>query len=127
MQLGTLSGAPVAAVAGLKTMEILRRQGQFDRLKENGQRLMALFFNRSTAAGHDDGIVGEPWLFHVLFMRIGEELCDVIQADRQDPASTMPAHARLFNSPGKVYPSLALTDEDFELVDDAVALAAKGL
>jgi hypothetical protein len=33
MQLGTLSGNPVAAAAGLKTLEILRRApGQYDRL-----------------------------------------------------------------------------------------------
>ena len=39
MQLGTLSGFPVGAVAGLKTMEILRRDGQYRRLKANGKRL----------------------------------------------------------------------------------------
>ena len=33
MQLGTLSGNPVAAAAGLKTMEILRREGSYDRLR----------------------------------------------------------------------------------------------
>ncbi|HBT42454.1 MAG TPA: aspartate aminotransferase family protein, partial [Rhodospirillaceae bacterium] len=31
MQIGTLSGNPVASVAGLKTMEILRRPGQYER------------------------------------------------------------------------------------------------
>jgi glutamate-1-semialdehyde 2,1-aminomutase len=33
MQLGTLSGNPVAAAAGLKTLEILRRPGAYDRLR----------------------------------------------------------------------------------------------
>ncbi|MDB4031059.1 hypothetical protein N9482_05690, partial [Planktomarina temperata] len=37
MQLGTLSGNPIAAAAGLKTMEILRRKGSYDRLREVGR------------------------------------------------------------------------------------------
>lgn len=40
MQLGTLSGNPIAAVAGLKTMEVLRRPGTYDKLTANGQSLM---------------------------------------------------------------------------------------
>lgn len=130
MQLGTLSGAPIAAVAGLKTMEILRRQGQFDKLKKNGQRLMALFSTHLTAAGHDHQIVGEPWLFDVLFTaKPVKNYRDVMQADTAKNARFNDALRMqgVFKSPGKVYPSLALTDEDFELVDDAVALAAKGL
>ena len=37
MQLGTLSGNPIASVAGLKTMEILRRPGQYNKLREIGK------------------------------------------------------------------------------------------
>ena len=40
MQLGTLSGNPVAAAAGLKTMEILRRPGQYEKLRSLGKTLM---------------------------------------------------------------------------------------
>ena len=36
MMLGTLSGNPVACVAGLKTMEILRREGAYEPLLANG-------------------------------------------------------------------------------------------
>lgn len=42
MQLGTLSGNPVAAVAGLKTMQILKRDGNYDKLINNGERVQAL-------------------------------------------------------------------------------------
>jgi glutamate-1-semialdehyde 2,1-aminomutase len=38
MQLGTLSGNPVAAIAGLKTLEILRRPGAYESLRQTGQR-----------------------------------------------------------------------------------------
>ena len=36
MQIGTLSGNPIASVAGLKTMEVLRRKGQYDQLVKRG-------------------------------------------------------------------------------------------
>ena len=40
MQIGTLSGNPVAAAAGLATLEILRRPGAYDRLFATGRELM---------------------------------------------------------------------------------------
>ncbi len=130
MQLGTLSGAPVAAVAGLKTMEVLRRDGQYDRLKANGERLMASFARYLSSAGHAHRIVGEPWLFDVLFTdRPVRNYRDVMQADAAKSArfnSLLRQHG-IFKSPGKVYPSLALDDADFDHVDMAVRMAADNL
>jgi len=40
MHVGTLNGNPVAAVAGLKTLEILRRPGQYEKLYATGEALM---------------------------------------------------------------------------------------
>src|SRR5207253_8071545 len=40
MQIGTLSGNPVAAAAGLATLEILRRPGAYERIFANGRELM---------------------------------------------------------------------------------------
>ena len=39
MQLGTLSGNPVAAAAGLKSLEILNRKGAYDHLLGLGKRV----------------------------------------------------------------------------------------
>lgn len=39
MQLGALSGNPIAAAAGVKTMEISRRNGSYDRLRTIGKTL----------------------------------------------------------------------------------------
>jgi glutamate-1-semialdehyde 2,1-aminomutase len=47
MQLGTLSGNPVAAAAGLKTMEDPAPPGAYDRLRATGQALMELIFGAS--------------------------------------------------------------------------------
>ena len=130
MQLGTLSGAPVAAVAGLKTMEVLRREGQYDRLKANGERLMASFSKHLSAVGHDHQIVGEPWLFDVLFTgKRVKDYRDVMQADAAKNArfnAALRANG-VFKSPGKVYPSVALTEDDLALVDDAIARAAQAI
>src|SRR6056297_531662 len=42
MQLGTLSGNPVAAAAGLKSLEILRRDGQYARLRDLGDQVAGM-------------------------------------------------------------------------------------
>jgi len=42
MQLGTLSGNPVASAAGRKTMEVLRREGTYERLRELGTSLQSM-------------------------------------------------------------------------------------
>ena len=67
MQLGTLSGNPVAAVAGAKTMEILRRDGQYDRLRANGQRLMDQAAAALIAEGVAHQVTGDPTLFEIVF------------------------------------------------------------
>ncbi|MEM7379315.1 MAG: aminotransferase class III-fold pyridoxal phosphate-dependent enzyme, partial [Pseudomonadota bacterium] len=67
MQLGTLSGNPVASVAGLKTMESLRRPGQYDRLRAIGQQLMDMHTAVLGEAGIAHQLSGDPTLFDVYF------------------------------------------------------------
>jgi len=52
-QAGTLSGNPLAMVAGIKTMEILRRPGSYEHLTKHTERLIAGILAEGTAAGHD--------------------------------------------------------------------------
>jgi glutamate-1-semialdehyde 2,1-aminomutase len=126
MMLGTLSGNPVAAVAGLKTMEILRREGAYERLHANGARLMEMALTHLDAAGVPHRIVGHPSLFDVVFTdREVRNYRDVLGADSGRSArfnAVLRAHG-VFKSPGKVYPSLALTEDDFALTDAALAAA----
>lgn len=130
MMLGTLSGNPVAAVAGLKTMEVLRRPGNYDKLKANGTRLQAMFTQHLDAQGISHRIVGHPTLFDVVFTnREVRNYRDVQAADAKANArfnAVLRANG-IFKSPGKVYPHLALTEEDFTLTEAAIALAAKAL
>ncbi len=130
MMLGTLSGNPVAAVAGLKTMEILRRDGAFDTLRANGARLMAMFDRHLSAAGIAHRIVGHPTLFDVVFTdRDVRTYRDVQAADAAKNARFNAALREngVFKSPGKVYPSLALTEADFDLTDAAIEKATAAI
>lgn len=130
MQLGTLSGNPVAAAAGLKSLEILRRDGQYDTLRSMGDRLMKAAKTALDAEGISHRIVGDPTLFELVFTgRDVRDYRDVLQSDTQ-AATHFNAVLReqgLFKSPGKTYPSLALTEADLAQTEAAYKAAAAAL
>ncbi|SLN67496.1 Glutamate-1-semialdehyde 2,1-aminomutase [Roseovarius albus] len=127
MQLGTLSGNPVAAVAGLKTMEILKRDGQYDRLRQIGQRIIDMTATELNAHDIPHRIVGDQTLFEVVFTeRDVSDYRDVLKADAQKGAAynkVLREHG-LFKSPGKTYPSLAITEADLDQTHAAIKAAA---
>ncbi|MEQ8503851.1 MAG: glutamate-1-semialdehyde 2,1-aminomutase [Rhodospirillales bacterium] len=130
MQIGTLSGNPVASVAGLKTMEILRRPGQYDRLRETGQTIIKAINEHLGAAGHAHHVAGVPVLFDIVFAAGPvRNYRDVQKGDAGKLArfNTLLREQGIFKSPSKFYPSLALTDEDIGKTVDAIAHAAKNL
>lgn len=128
MQLGTLSGNPVACVAGMKTMEVLRRPGQYDRLRANGQRLMELGAAALARHGVAHRVVGDATLFEFVFTdREVRDYRDVTRADTARAArfNQVLMQQGMFKSPGKTYPSLALTEADFEICAAAYEVAAQ--
>ena len=130
MMLGTLSGNPVAAVAGLKTLEILRRPGAYDALNANGERVQAMFAEHLSAQGIAHRIIGHPALFDIVFgERDIRDYRDVLQSDgaRNVRFNAALRENGVFKSPGKTYPSLALTEADFKQTDSAIAAAARFL
>lgn len=130
MQLGTLSGNPVASAAGRKTMEVLRREGTYDLLRDIGTKLQSMQSKALTRAGIPHRICGDPTLFDVYFT---DALCrDYRSAQHDDPQQSVTYNAVLreygvFKSVGKLYPSLAVTDEDLELTERAVKKAVAAL
>lgn len=130
MQLGTLSGNPVAAAAGLKTLEILHRPSQYERLRALGAALMEMHTRALEARGIPHRLCGEPELFDVYFT-------DAKPVDYRTARHRDPAQAELWNrtlraegilkSPGKVYPCLALTEEDLARTAQALERAAEAL
>jgi glutamate-1-semialdehyde 2,1-aminomutase len=130
MQVGTLSGAPVAAAAGLKTLEILARPGAYEALRATGARLMDAMASALSAAGVAHRIVGVPALFDPVFTDAPVRAYRDVRA--QDASMTAgfaeALRARgVLKPPGKVYPCLALTEDDLALVEAAAADAAKTL
>lgn len=130
MQLGTLSGNPVASVAGLKTMEILRREGAYDQLRATGATLQQMQVDELTKAGIPHQICGDETLFDVYFT---ETPCrDYRSARHDDPKrnalyNDVLRENGIFKSPGKLYPSLAVTEADLEQTRDAVKQAVAAL
>ncbi|MEP1207194.1 MAG: aminotransferase class III-fold pyridoxal phosphate-dependent enzyme [Rhizobiaceae bacterium] len=127
MQLGTLSGNPVAAVAGLKTMEILRRPGAYEKLRANGQAIMDILAQELSKTGHAHQIVGDPTLFDVVFT--DKPVTDYRtwlngDADKNGRFNQLLRERGIFKAPGKLYPSLALTDADLNQTARAIAEAA---
>jgi glutamate-1-semialdehyde 2,1-aminomutase len=130
MQLGTLSGNPVAAIAGLKTMEILRRDGAYDTLRAYGQRLMDLASAALDAQGIAYRIVGDKTLFEIVFTDTKPLNYRDVFTSKMDVGAKFNAvlmENGLFKSPGKTYPCLALTEQDFELAAVAYETAAAAI
>jgi glutamate-1-semialdehyde 2,1-aminomutase len=66
-QIGTLSGNPVAAVAGLATLEILRRPGAYERVFATGRELMSGISAMLEKAGLPAQVIGVPPLFDIFY------------------------------------------------------------
>lgn len=130
MQLGTLSGNPIAAAAGLKTMEVLKRPNAYDTLRAHGSALQKMQSNALTNAGIAHRIVGDETLFDVFFTNA---TCrDYRTARHDDPKMNALYNNSLrasgvFKSPGKLYPSLALSKDDLDLTQNAIATAVSTL
>ena len=123
MQLGTLSGNPVAAAAGHKTMEILRREGSYDRLREIGRTLQDMQSDALNTADIPHQVCGDETLFDIVFTK---NVCrDYRSTKHDDPRQNAAYNATLrshgiFKSPGKLYPSLAIGETDLEHTRAAV-------
>ena len=121
-QVGTLSGNPVAAAAGLATMEILRRPGTYERLAATGTALRHGLQEALTAAGFAVQVPGEPPMFDAIFT--GTPVTDYRSAMTGDAGLSTRFNALLrergiFKSAGKLYVSTA-----HDAADGAAAIAA---
>jgi glutamate-1-semialdehyde 2,1-aminomutase len=130
MQLGTLSGNPIAAAAGLKSLEILNREGAYDHLLELGNRVSRMISDALGKTGVPFHIVGHPTLFEVVFHDIKPLDYRMVQnGDAQSAKAwndTLHANG-IFKSPGKTYPSLVLNEEDLAITQAAIDKAAQAV
>lgn len=129
-QIGTLSGNPVASVAGLKTLEILKRPGVYETLRSKGEQLMASYVKHLSRVGVDHQIVGEPMLFDVVFTdQPVQNYRDVLKGNPA-PAKAVNQSLRasgILKPDSKLYAHLALTEADLEQTDHALEKAANAI
>lgn len=116
-QVGTLSGNPIAAAAGLATLEILKRPGTYDRYFENGQKLMSALSRCLDAAGLEAQVVGVPPMFDIVFA--GGEVRNYRDTARADSAKMSKLNELLkergiLKGENKYYLSTAIDDVDID-------------
>lgn len=114
-QIGTLSGNPIAAAAGLASLDILRRPGAYQTLFDTGRTLMTAL--RGLLAKHDikGQVTGEPPMFDLVFTdRPINNYRDVLRGDA-DKAKRFNALLRargIMKGDTKYYVSLAHDEAD---------------
>ena len=130
IQRGTLSGNPVASAAGLKTMEILRRDGQYELLRGFGRRIQDLITGHLNRYEVPHRIVGDLTLFEVAFTdRHVRDYRDWLSIDsgKSTRFNQVLRESGILKSPGKLYVCLALAEEDIAQTDAAFAAAARAI
>ncbi len=129
-QVGTLSGNPVASVAGLATLDVLKQPGTYEKVFANGRELMGRLQELARSAGFKAQVIGEPPLFDILFTdQPIKDYRDTLKAD----AATLKRFNQLLRARGimkgesKYYVSLAHTRADIDLTIAAWTDALKEL
>jgi glutamate-1-semialdehyde 2,1-aminomutase len=117
VQIGTLSGNPVAAAAGLATMAILKRPGAYERIHATGRELMGALGDLLKRAGIAAQVTGEPPLFDVVFT--DETIRDYRStltgdADLMRRFNALLRERGILKGESKYYISLAHTDQDIK-------------
>ena len=129
-QIGTLSGNPVAAAAGLKTLEILRREGAYEGLFATGRRLKDGLQAALDGAGIAAQVVGEAPLFDAFFT--GGSVSDYRSTLAADKGmlgrfNELLLERGVLKGDTKFYVSAAHTGDDVELTLEAFRGAAEAL
>lgn len=130
MQVGTLSGNPVASVAGLATLDVLARPGAYAGVFATGQALMEGLARVLRDRGLPGQVVGEPVLFDVVFAEGPiRNYRDMQRADAA-LAGHFNRHLRaagVLKGDSKYYMSLAHDSSDVDFVVDAFSAAATAI
>jgi glutamate-1-semialdehyde 2,1-aminomutase len=121
-QIGTLSGNPVASVAGLATLAVLKRPGTYEKVFATGRKLMDGLAMLLRDTGLPAQVIGEPPLFD-MFCATGD-LHDYRATQRADAEMMRRFNRRMrehgvLKGDSKMYISLAHDAADVAQVLDA--------
>lgn len=114
-QIGTLSGNPVAAVAGLATLGVLKQPGTYEKIFETGKILMDGLSASIVKHGIAAQVVGVPPLFDVFFTADAvRDYRSSIKGDAMKMAAFDDTlhECGLLKGPSKFYVSLAHDEND---------------
>ena len=130
-QVGTLSGNPVAAAAGLKTLEILKRPGAFAHIFAMGRALMDGYTEILARTNLKAKVIGDAPMFDVLFTE--KDVVDYRSA-KSDPVLTprwnqLMRERGILKSEGKHYIGWCHTEADVKQTlaafEDAISQLVK--
>ena len=125
IQIGTLSGNPMAAAAGLAAIRVLKQPGAYERLHATGKAIGAALKSAATDRGIAAHIVGEGPAFDLVFAdEPPKNYAEVLAADSQLAARFMKglrSHGVLKDA--KFYVSTAHDEADVEATAVAAAKA----
>lgn len=130
VQIGTLSGNPVASVAGLKTLEILKRPGAYEQIFATGLQIKDGLARMLKEARIPATVVGEPPLFDVVFA--DGDISDYRGTSRGNAEMMKRMNASLLErgilkGESKYYISLAHTPADVDKTLSAIAASVDDL
>ena len=128
--IGTLSGNPVAAVAGLATLEILKREGTYERLFATGRQVKDALQRLLNEGEIPAQVVGEATMFDVFFTET--EITDyrsTLTADKQmlRRFNQLLLERGVFKADSKYYVSTAHNRDDTDHTIEAFASAVDEL
>jgi glutamate-1-semialdehyde 2,1-aminomutase len=130
MQEGTLNGNPIASVAGLATLKVLRREGTYERLFATGNRLKQELTKLLYEAEMPAQVVGEAPMFDVIFT--DHQITDYRSTlDRDQPKvmrfNELLRERGIFKNHGKYYVSTTHGDTEVEQTISAWKSAIEAL
>jgi glutamate-1-semialdehyde 2,1-aminomutase len=125
-QIGTLSGNPIAAAAGLATLEILKRPGSYEQLFATGRELMEALRQLLKRSGLPAQVIGMPPVFDVVFANGNmKDYRDTLRGDAEmmKRFNSLLRERGILKGHSKYYVSLAHTPQDVRDTIEAWASA----
>jgi len=129
MQIGTLSGNPIAAAAGLKTLEILKRPGAYEQIFKTGRALMEGYADILKRGRVKARAIGDAPMFDIVFTdrEVKDYRSAIGDEELMKRCNALLRERGILKGESKYYVSLAHTEADVAFTLDAFASSIAAL